>query len=48
MLEESHDIRTLEELLGHSDVGTAMICTHVLNRGPAGSADRLRRPLTRT
>ena len=44
MLEESHDIRTLEELLGHSDVGTAMICTHVLNRGPAGvrsPADRI-------
>ena len=44
LLEESHDIRTVQELLGHQDVSTAMIYTHVLNRGPAGlrsSADRM-------
>ena len=44
LLEESHDIRTVRELLGHEDVSTTMIYTHVLNRGPAGvqsPADRL-------
>src|SRR5215467_1850280 len=35
LLEESHDIRTVQELLGHRDVSTTMIY-HVLNRGPAG------------
>jgi integron integrase len=44
LLEESHDTRTVQELLGHRDVSTTMIYTHVLNQGPAGvrsPADRI-------
>ena len=34
LLEAGYDIRTVKELLGHKDVKTTMIYTHVLNRGP--------------
>jgi integron integrase len=43
LLQSGYDIRTVQELLGHSDVSTTMIYTHLLNKGGKGVVSPLER-----
>ena len=45
MLEAGYDIRTVQELLGHADVRTTMIYSHVLGKGAMGVKSPLDRQL---